>query len=443
MDRRLRQWLPSPAAASAHDRASLADFIVTLSRGRYQRPDHLAPLLAVLERCRTDTCRVVVSTPPRHGKTETLLHAIVWLLLHDPTRVIAYVSYAAEFARSKSRRARLLAADAGLPLADDANRLEEWRTLAGGGVLATGIGGPLTGHGVHVLIVDDPVKNRVEAESPTWRARTWEWFNDVAFTRLEPGGSVIVVQTRWHPDDLAGRLLAAGWDSIVLPALAEADDPLGRAPGEPLWPDRWPAEKLAEIRAQIGEYSWAALYQGRPVPRAGTLFHDATVYDVPPRDGYMLAIGVDFAYSARTHADYSVAVVLARHGAVSYVLDVVRGQWEAPVFAQHLAALCARYQAARVVAITSGTEQGTVQFFRRQGIPIRALPAQGDKFVRAQPVAAAWNEGAILVPRQAPWLSTFLDEILSFTGIADRHDDQVDALVAAWTSLNTGMLRVW
>lgn len=436
-ERRLLRWWPSTAASAPPADESLLEFIPRVSP-RFDRPEHLRPLAEALERTLREPVRLVVSTPPRHGKTETLLHAIAWLLLRQPELTIAYVSYAVEFARSKSRRARLIALSAGVPLADDAARLEEWRTIAGGGVLATGVGGPLTGHGVNLLLVDDPVKNRLEAESPTWRERTWEWFNDVAFTRLEPGASAIVVMTRWHEDDLAGRLLkqsAQRWVELRLPALAEEGDP-HRQPGEPLWPDRWPAEKLLEIRAQIGEYSWASLYQGRPRPRGGVLFRDVVTYQEPPRDGYRLAIGIDLAYTARTHADYSVAVVLASTAEAAYVLDVIRGQWEAPEFARRLRGLRERYPSAPLAAFASGTEKGALQFFRDLGVPVRELPVQADKFVRAQAVAAAWNEGRVRVPERAPWLAAFLDELLSFTGVHDVHDDQVDALASAWHLLH-------
>jgi hypothetical protein len=151
--------------------------------------------------------RACVSVPPRHAKTETVLHGIAWLLRRHPDWPVAYVSYAADIARSKSRQARDYAARAGVTLRDDSAALHEWRTPAGGGLLATGVGGPLTGHGVRLLIVDDPFKNRSEADSPTVRETVHGWFTSTAMTRVEPGGSVLVVHTRWHPDDLIGRLL--------------------------------------------------------------------------------------------------------------------------------------------------------------------------------------------------------------------------------------------
>ena len=450
MTRRLERWFPStpPAVrpdAGDGDAGGLLGFIPAVSP-RYVAPRHLGPVIDMLERAASEPLRVVLTTPPRHAKTETVLHAIAYHLHRNPELVIGYVSYAVEFARSKSRRARWIAEAAGVEIAADAARLEEWRTPQGGGLLATGIGGPLTGHGVNILLVDDPVKNRLEAESATYRERTWEWFNDVAYPRIEPGGSAIVVQTRWHPDDLAGRLIAQGWDEVRLPAIAEEDDPLGRAPGEALWPERWPVDKLLAIKAQVGEYTWASLYQGRPRARGGAVFRDAWFYEDAdaPGAGYRVALGADFAYTSRTYADYSVVVALAEHEGRYYVLDVARHQVEAPQFGATLREYQRRYRAT-ITAHVHGTEQGIVDFLARDyGLDIDARPAVADKFVRAQPVAAAWNEGRVLVPREAPWLDAFLDEVTGFTGVNDVHDDQVDALASAFAALlDDEPLEVW
>lgn len=349
--------------------------------------------------------------------------------MQKPQLSIAYVSYAAELAKSKSRKARILAELAGVELADDAARLEEWRTKAGGGLLATGIGGPLTGHGVDVLVIDDPVKNRVEAESALHRERVWDWFNDVGFTRLEPRGSVVAVQTRWHPDDLAGRLIQTGkWEQLKLPAL----DSEGKA----LWPERWPAEELLRIKEQVGDYTWASLYQGEPRSRGGSVFGDATIYEKPPAT-YRVCIGLDLAYTAKTQAHYSVAVVLAEHEGSYYVLDVCRLQVQAQVFAERLKALAAKYARPRFHWYVSTTEQGIAQLMKAQGINVEARIAKADKFVRAQPVAAKWNAGKVLVPARAAWADAFMSELASFTGINDAHDDQVDALASAFDGLST------
>lgn len=410
----------------------LAAFIPRLSP-TYATPHHLAPLLDVLDATRSAPCRVVVSTPPRSGKTETLLHFVAHTLAAHPDRTIGYATYAASLARSKSRRARLLAGRAGVSLAPDMANLDEWRTVAGGGLLAGGVGGQWTGHGVNGLIVDDAVRNRVEAESALMRERTWEWFNDVAYTRLEPGASVVVVMARWHPDDLAGRLIDQGWDEICFPALS--DD------GAALWPERWPVSELHKIKAQVGAYTWASLYQGQPRPRGGSVFHDAYFYDRLPADGYQEAIGVDLAYSARTHADYSVAILGRLVADRLYLTSVLRHQVQAPQFAAALRELSGGSRV-RILALVSGTEKGTIDFLAREpyGVRITGAAATGDKFSRAQPVAAAWNEGRVLVPRPTdahpvPWLDDFLSEVCGFTGISDIHDDQVDALAALYQVL--------
>lgn len=406
----------------------LAAFIPAISP-RYTEPLHLAALVEKIEDAQQQPIRLVVSTPPRHAKTETLLHGLAWAIATDPRRTHAYVSYAAEVARSKSRKARILALAAGVTLADDAAKLEEWRTVDGGGLLATGIGGPLTGHGVDgILLVDDPIKNRVEAESALMRERHWEWFNDVAYTRLEPGGSAIVVMARWHPDDLAGRLIAQGWEWLNLPALSDT--------GEALWPERWSADALAEIREQLGEYAWASLYQGQPRIRGSAVFHDATIAEALP-ESYILGFGVDLAYSAKTRSDYSVGVVVAKCGDEYTVLDVVRRQEDAPTFRETLRQRWSRYPRPRALWYASGTEKGVADLMNAAagGLTIEYRPASADKFVRAQPVAAAWNSGRVKVPRDAAWADAFLSEVRDFTGLDDPHDDQVDALAAAFDSL--------
>lgn len=221
----------------------------------------------MFDRVEREPVRACLSVPPRHGKTETVLHGIARLLARHPDWTIGYVSYAADIARSKSRQIRDYAAAAGVTLRNDSKALHEWRTPQGGGVLATGVGGPLTGHGLKLLVIDDPFKNRQDADSPLIRQRTFDWFTSTAMTRVEPGGSAIVVHTRWHRDDLIGRLERdeeTTWDVISLPAID------GR--GCALWPERWPVEELAKRRAEVGEYDWDSLFQQSPKARKGLVY---------------------------------------------------------------------------------------------------------------------------------------------------------------------------
>lgn len=384
-------------------------------------PRHLAPIVDVIERATREEARVVISAPPQHGKSTLVLHALVWLLLRHPSKRNAYVTYAAQVAQDQMYRARLIAERAGL---EAQATLDRWRTREGGGVVATGIGGPLTGYAVDgLLIVDDYVKNRVEAESPTYRERAWEWFTSVALTRVHPGASVVVVATRWHPDDLAGRLIAKGWEHITLPAIDEE--------GRPLWPEKRPQEWLEAVRREIGEYDWAALYMGEPRPRGGAVFGPPHYYDELPSGGYREATGVDLAYTKRTSSDYSVAISGRFHEGRLYITRV----WRAQVRAEEAARVLVSFPEPRYWH-AGGTEQGVVDLMWALGVRINALPARGDKFTRAQRAASAWNEGRILVPREASWLSPFLAELESFTGLDDPHDDQVDALAALWQGLS-------
>jgi len=415
----------------------LLDFIPRVSP-QLESPRHLSPLVELLEQTAVTPQKATVSTPPQHGKSQTCMHALIWLLLHDPAKRHAYVTYEATRAERHNEMLQVLADKAGLKW--KGNR-QLWRTPQGGGVVAAGIGGPLTGEPVDgVMLIDDPVKNQVDASSALMRERADEWFKTVATTRCHPSASRLVVQTRWHEDDLAGRLnKREGWGRINLPAINDA--------GEALWPGGRPLPFLLEQKAESGEYVWASLWQGAPRPRGGRLFGDATLYtQVPPAVGFRPGIGVDLAYTKKTHADYSVAVVLVRFQPTPaelplfYVLDVRREQVKAPEFKSTLRTLRATHPGAPLRWYAAGAENGIGDFIKvrdgdLEGIPIEILPAKGDKFQRAQPVAAAWNAGRILVPEKAPWVPKFLEEINSFTGVNDVHDDQVDALGTAYDLL--------
>lgn len=403
----------------------LLEFVPRISP-HLEAPLHLAPLVAALEQAEREPVRIVISTPPQHGKSTVVLHALVRRLMRQPASRHAYVTYAAQFARDQMFSAALIAERAGLQLQSES--LDRWRTSSGGGVVATGIGGPLTGYAVDgLLVVDDYVKNRAEAESQIYRERTWEWFTSTALTRMHPGSSIVVVATRWHPDDLAGRLIDDGWQWVNLPAIG--------ADGKPLWEARRPLEWLDAQRKQIGEHDWHALYMGQPRPRGGVLFKAPTYYTELPSNGYTVARGFDLAYSIRHGSDYSVIVTGRYCGDVLYIEDVWRGQVEAPTFAR-----IATAGRGPMYIYAHGTERGAIDLFRRDyrlPIIVRDASKAGDKFVRSMRTVSSWNDGRIRVPESADWLPAFLAEVESFTGVNDKHDDQVDALVALWDVLSS------
>jgi predicted phage terminase large subunit-like protein len=412
-------------------------------------PPHTKLLTDLIEQARRERIRVCLSWPPRHAKTVTLLRANAWWLGLYPADTNAYFSYSDTQAKSKSRLARRWAIRSGVELADDSKNMSEWRTTDGGGLIAGGAGGGLTGQGVSGLfIVDDPFKNRTEADSLLIRDRVWEWFKECVYTRLE-GASVIVVHTRWHEDDLIGRLEdAGGWDVINLPAIAEAPDQIGRAAGEALWPDRFNTEELQDIRARIGEWSFAALYQGRPQPRGANVFGEPARFELPntPEEwkeflqGKYLMIGVDPAASEKTRADYSAAVVMASDGIgptmTTWILRVIRVQQAIPAFVQTLRDLQAYWRCMLAIEAVAGFK-ALPQMLRHVDPNLRLLEIHPttDKFQRSQGLAAAWNDGRVLVPIGEEWVDPYLQEMLSFSGVKDAHDDQVDGTAHGWNAL--------
>lgn len=387
--------------------------------------------------------RCAAHAPPRHSKTESVLLFLALTLQRFPYKSLGYITYEANLARSKSRKVRAWAQASGVQLLDGAKRMDEWVTKAGGGLIAGGIGGPLTGRGLDLLIIDDPYKNRAQAESAAYQRMVTDWWGDVANTRIEPGGSVFVFHTRWTTNDLIGHILdgedASEWLWLCMPAIAD-EAVHGRQAGDPLWPDRWPLDELVAKQRAVGPYTWASLYQGRPQPRGGSVFGDPHFYDALPT-GYRVAIGVDLAYTRNTKADHSVALVLAEKAGVFYVLDVVRERMSAPAFAERLKHLRTTYPGAPMRWIAAGTEVGAADFLKDAGLPLTVDAATTDKFVRSIDVAAAWNAGKVLLPSKCPaWVPPLLDEVGAFTGQNDLCDDQVDALAAGHRALTQGFL---
>jgi len=433
----LQAWAVQRAANRPLWRLPLAEFVPRVSP-LLEEPRHLSALCRAFDRIRNgEEVRLLVSVPPQHGKTFCILHGLAQLIAARPDKTNAFTSYGADYAHSRSRLCRDYARAAGVKLRGDSSAMAEWRTEAGGGLLATGVGGPLPGHGISgVLVVAHPYKNREEADSALVRGSRHHSDGDAALTRVHPGASMCSTPQRWHPDDLIGELArqeSQAWEVINLPALN--DD------GKSLWYKR-PPKFLERVRRDVGEHDWWALYMGSPRPRGGQLFSGVSFYDKLP-ETYRVSIGIDLAYSESSYADYSVAVVMAHNAQLDawYVLDVRRMQAKATEFAATLRELTERFPGAKLYGYIGGTEKGTVDFLRREGIPFRPDPAKMDKLSRATSTAAAWSSQRIHVPREAPWLRDFVEEVCSFTGIKDRHDDQVDAFVAAFDALHTKAYR--
>ena len=411
---------------------------------RLYRPDHFSCYAARLEHAVRGGLRIVFAAPPQHGKTEVTLHGLVWIARRFPGLRHAYITYNDRRAQSVARKVKRLLAECGIV---PGGTLQCLTLPQGGQILFASIDGGITGEPVDgVAVIDDPVKNRREADSERRREIILDCYREAVEPRVHPGASIIVLATRWHPQDLSGTLIDEGWEYINLTAIAENDDdPNGRAPGEPLFPEMWPIEALETKRAKVLDFTWATLYQGRPRPRGGKVFHEPTWYTRLPEQ-YRGIYGLDLAYTAKTSADWSICVTLLREerpnrAPLYYVTHVDRAQVEAPEFALTLKARKVQRPHYRMIWRAGGTEKGAAQFLKKSGLPVVVATPPGDKLVCATPAAAAWNGGRILVPdpeafpESDAWVGPFLDILSNFTGSGKEHDDDVDALGNALDAL--------
>lgn len=413
------------------------------------RPTHFAGYCQRLESGVGGGLRLVFAAPPQHGKTASTLHGLVWAVLRHPGRRYAYITYGGRRARTVARTVRRLLVLSGVEVS---GTLDMIQLPEGGQMLFSSIDGGITGEPVDGLVViDDPFKNRREADSPRRREVVEDSYREAIETRVHPGASIFVLATRWHPSDLSGTLVAEGWEYINLPAIAEEGDANGRAVGEPLFPALWPLPALEAKRKNVLEFTWAALYQGRPRPKGGKIFREPSFYtELPTR--YRGAFGVDLAYTAKTTADWSVCVELWREeggdpeAPVFFVRRVDRARVEAPAFAITLRGRHNKRPLWKMLWRASGTEKGSAQFLQKS-LPLRVEQPPGDKLVSATEVAAAWNDGRVLLPDPDvfgdhpdfegldDWLFDFIDIVTNFTGTGREHDDDVDALGNAHAAL--------
>lgn len=399
----------------------------------------------------TPGARLIISVPPQEGKSTLAARTFpIWLLKRNPNTRIVIASAGQELAIGHGSYIKDTITnhpDLGINIRYGSSSKADWQLAHPwrGGVFSAGIGSSLTGHAADIVIIDDPVKDREQAESKTYRDRAYKWFTDVALTRLGSGAPVVVIMTRWHQDDLAGRLLAGPdkhrWQCINIPAQAEKNDILGRPPGEYLHSARGRTnEEWQQIRTAVGSQTWAALYQGRPSPAEGGIIHrDWWRYYTHPQwevrgNGIHHAINMDtvlisgdLAFKDTAGSDYVALGVWARRGAQAYLLDLIRERLDFTETAKALIRLSAKWPQAALKLIEDKANGPAVMAFLRKKLPglVPENPQKG-KTERVNAVAPFIEAGNVFIPSPelCPWVGDFVEEFAIFPN--GLHDDQVD-----------------
>lgn len=429
--------------------------------------------------------RLMLLMPPRHGKSELAsIRFPAWHLGHHPEHEIINVGYNLELPMKFSRKVREVMRDPSYPpifnaarLDQDSQSVEAWNTTSGGGFTAAGVGGGITGKGAHILIVDDPIKNQEEADSIGVRDKLWDWYQSTAYTRLAPGGGVLIIETWWNDDDLAGRLQQAmakdpeadQFEIVRYPALSEQWEyrdpetwrierfPEELAPEDPraaglellrpkdfcLHEDRYPTDALKRIRSNLQPRIWSALYQQNPVPDEGMYFrkeHFRYQATMPNPVGCRIYTAWDFAIGERQVNDWTVgATLLQDETDTLYVLEIFRMKGDSFQIVEAMLDTALRWGSTPGTGYLMGVEDGQIwraikPLFnkriseRKQYVSHEVLRPLSDKMARARPLQGRMQQGRVVFPESAAWRTQAEQELLRFP--AGVHDDVVDAL--AW-----------
>lgn len=407
--------------------------------------------------------RLIISMPPQEGKSERASRRFpLWMLHRNPNLRIAIVSFGHDVARRWGGRIRddLKAnPQLGLTLSASTAAKHEFELIGyQGGVFCTGIEGGLTSRPVDLLIIDDPYKNAKDADSKAWAKTVRDFWEEVALPRLAPGAPVVLIQTRWREDDLAGWLATEGdgWTVLNIPAQADHNpekgetDVLGREPGEFMVSARKRTVRdwLKKIR-EVGSRTWNALYQGRPAPAEGTIFkrthwkrypaplhivRDDGAHIVPSFDD--LLISWDMTFKGTEGTDYVCGQVWMRRGADAYLLDQVHGRMDFVSTLREFRQLAAKWpQAVLKIVEDKANGPAVISMLGRTVPGIVPEEPQGGKEARAAAVSPLVEAGNVWLPEAeiAPWVGGLIDEAAGFPTAA--HDDRVDALTQALNRL--------
>lgn len=426
---------------------------------------HLLLLQAIERTAARRHGRLMVFMPPGSAKsTYCSVVAPSWLMGRQPDMRVILASYGSDLARRHGRRARQVVRSAGFAsifgcgLSPSTSAADEWALTNGSEYLAGGMLSGITGNRAHGIFIDDPVRGREQADSPTIRQKTWDAYSDDLLTRLIPGGFVVLVQTRWHEDDLAGRILPADyagqsglikcrdgnlWEVVNLPAQCErGDDPLGRKIGDMLWPEWFDEGHWRPFRAQ--SRTWAALFQQRPRPDEGGIFKEAWCrqrYGQIPAQARVVVHSWDTAQKPEQINDPTVGTIWHSGRGVPghYLREVFRERIDYPTLKRKVVAFAERDRPSAILIEDKSSGQSLIQDLRNEtSLPVIAIEPDGGKLFRANEVSAMVEAGLLHLPQSAPWLIDFEGEFFGFP--LSTNDDQVDSVTQylkwarQWTS---------
>lgn len=397
--------------------------------------------------------RLMIFVPPRHGKTELVSRRFpAYAFGKHPELSLIATSYASDLASRINRDVQRVIDSAEYAALFPRTRLAGPSVKAEGSWLrnstdfeivgqrgmyrSTGVGGGITGMGADILLIDDPVKDMEQAHSPTYRQNVWDWYTGVAYTRLMPGGGVVIILTRWHEDDLAGRLIEAmqdggdQWRIVSFPAVAEEDEQHRKA-GEALHPERYSLEQLERIKTAVGSRVWASLYQQRPAAAEGSIFKREWwrwYRDTPRIHGVIQSW--DTAFKASESSDYSCCTTWGIMDAGYCLLDYWREKVEYPELKRTVNALGAKWSPFAMLVEDKASGQSLIQELQRDTKwPILPVQVDKDKELRANLVTPLIEAGKVYLPENAPWVQDYVDSLATFPNAA--HDDDVDSTTQA------------
>ena len=430
---------------------------------------HTRYIASVLDRVeRGELQNVIINMPPQHGKSLTITeHWTAYMLWKYPRKRGIVCSYNESLAVNFGRKIKRNYIRAGGVMADDQQAVASWATAAGGGLLSVGVGGGVTGNAGDFMVYDDPIKGRAEAESKLIRDKTWDHYTDELSTRLPKTAPRILVTTRWHEDDIAARMLsldsARGWVVVNIPAIAGANDPLGRAKGEALYPARFDIAYLETQRA-MNLRAFEALYQGNPTPREGDMFKIGRmqiVETLPER--YTDANGNDVAFGGKwvrywdkagtkdgDGAETAGAKMMRGADGIFYIADVVHGRWSALEREQTMHTTATMDGKACKIRIeqepgSGGKESAEATVRMLAGYNCTVDRVTGSKELRAENFSAQVEAGNVRLLRGA-WNDTYIEQLRTFPN--GKLKDMVDASSGAFNMIiegdnKAGGFRVW